>query len=597
LSHHALHHALGENQALLARHCRALARSEQEAAEIIQETLLRALEHPPALDRPLGPWLKRVARNLLIDRRREERRFTSVDALEHTAAPESEASLALDARSEGVGGRLVATLDRRQLAVLVLREAMQASGPQTARALGLSPSNVRVIHHRLRGLLQQEVSPDEQRETIAAFLHWIVEEDVTGPADLIRLVSLDASDTPQETPDGVRAWVWLVDSAASAAAALDLPCEGHRLWLQGYLLERERSIGAAAEHYSRAIDCALRDGHPELATRASLCALSARLQMGQLVQAQEELRVAHQRLGASEQWTRGAGTVEGGLLWRRGDLDRSLGVYEDLLQTAPDDRIRAALLHNASLVATLRGQLGLARERALEALENHRMSGDRVREARTLNVLGMALQNQGQLRAADTLFLEAAELKERSGAAGLYTVWGNRGLIAHEEGRFADAAGLFGRAHRSALEADMLRSACIAAANMGVLKHAAGEPEAACEWLARARHHITGADIPHLSAFIDAHWGAAAWAAGKGAGLELFDQAEATALHLGADDLSPILAALRATAQVFASDALREGRSLHHRLWTLGDPPPTTTHAATRVAVDLLDRTLRAHGA
>src|SRR5262245_58794657 len=65
---------------LLLRHSRwlkALARSlvsdESRAEDLVQETLLRAIERPP-LERSAGAWLRKVRRNLAFRGREEERR-------------------------------------------------------------------------------------------------------------------------------------------------------------------------------------------------------------------------------------------------------------------------------------------------------------------------------------------------------------------------------------------------------------------------------------------------------------------------------------------------------------------------------------------
>lgn len=44
------------------------------AEDIAQETLLRALQTPPNPDRPVEPWLRKVAKNLALERLRSQRR-------------------------------------------------------------------------------------------------------------------------------------------------------------------------------------------------------------------------------------------------------------------------------------------------------------------------------------------------------------------------------------------------------------------------------------------------------------------------------------------------------------------------------------------
>src|SRR6185503_13626692 len=59
------------------------------ADDVVQETWLAAQLHPPAVDRPLEPWLARVARNFAFRRRRGEERRA---AHELASGPEREAS-------------------------------------------------------------------------------------------------------------------------------------------------------------------------------------------------------------------------------------------------------------------------------------------------------------------------------------------------------------------------------------------------------------------------------------------------------------------------------------------------------------------------
>ncbi|MEO6711583.1 MAG: sigma-70 family RNA polymerase sigma factor [Planctomycetota bacterium] len=52
----------------LARLARSLTAKSDDAADLAQDTLVAALQHPPDPDRPLRPWLARIAHNLAIRR-------------------------------------------------------------------------------------------------------------------------------------------------------------------------------------------------------------------------------------------------------------------------------------------------------------------------------------------------------------------------------------------------------------------------------------------------------------------------------------------------------------------------------------------------
>jgi RNA polymerase sigma-70 factor (ECF subfamily) len=68
----------------LYRFARALVRDEHLAADLTQDTLLRAIERSQQFrnDAPLGAWLKRILRNLAIDRARRSDREVTVDDVE-----------------------------------------------------------------------------------------------------------------------------------------------------------------------------------------------------------------------------------------------------------------------------------------------------------------------------------------------------------------------------------------------------------------------------------------------------------------------------------------------------------------------------------
>src|SRR5690348_10304935 len=52
----------------------ALVGDAHVADDVVQDTWLAALRHPPAADRPVRPWLARVVANVASNRRRGDRR-------------------------------------------------------------------------------------------------------------------------------------------------------------------------------------------------------------------------------------------------------------------------------------------------------------------------------------------------------------------------------------------------------------------------------------------------------------------------------------------------------------------------------------------
>src|SRR5262249_62214081 len=70
-----------EHKPFLWSLCYRLTGSTADADDLVQETFVRALEHPPVdTDQPWRPWLVRVAMNLSRDqlRRRKRRRYHGV---------------------------------------------------------------------------------------------------------------------------------------------------------------------------------------------------------------------------------------------------------------------------------------------------------------------------------------------------------------------------------------------------------------------------------------------------------------------------------------------------------------------------------------
>lgn len=132
-----------------------------DADDVVQESFLRAMDHPPA-DRESSwrPWLVRVAVNLAKDLLRRRRRATYPGLWLPSPVPE-EALLepppqeALEQRDRSSYAFMVAleSLTPQQRAVLLLREVAEFDGPATAKALGLGESNVKVTLHRARRAL------------------------------------------------------------------------------------------------------------------------------------------------------------------------------------------------------------------------------------------------------------------------------------------------------------------------------------------------------------------------------------------------------------------------------------------------------------
>jgi RNA polymerase sigma-70 factor, ECF subfamily len=80
-----------EHAAALWRYAVRLTGDQDRAEDVVQETLLRAWQHPEVTDdseRPPRAWLFTVARNMIIDERRGSRFRNEVSSLDGSAAPE-----------------------------------------------------------------------------------------------------------------------------------------------------------------------------------------------------------------------------------------------------------------------------------------------------------------------------------------------------------------------------------------------------------------------------------------------------------------------------------------------------------------------------
>lgn len=146
--------------------------SSADAEDIVQETFARALRHPPLdLQRPLRPYLVRIAVNLGRDRYRRRRRQHYVGPWlpwPLDAAPEAltldPTQSAEDRLAEIESARyafLVAleALTANARAVVVLRDVLDYSVEETASVLGLSAANVKTTHTRARRALARRGRP------------------------------------------------------------------------------------------------------------------------------------------------------------------------------------------------------------------------------------------------------------------------------------------------------------------------------------------------------------------------------------------------------------------------------------------------------
>jgi RNA polymerase sigma-70 factor (ECF subfamily) len=223
-----------------------------DAEDIVQETFVRALEHPPRrTDRPWTPWLVRVAVNLGRDmlRRRRRRAYSGT----WLPAPVDTEAVAADAPApahEGPAARYdllesvsfafllaLEALTPTQRAVLLLRDVFDYSAAEAAAALDMTGANVRQTHLRARRILaaydhaRRPSSPEVQtvtRSALERFLRLVAQGDVAGVQSLLAQDVRSTSDGGGEYHTARRAvvgadrvarfFVGLTQHAASAPA-------------------------------------------------------------------------------------------------------------------------------------------------------------------------------------------------------------------------------------------------------------------------------------------------------------------------------------------------------------------------------------------
>jgi RNA polymerase sigma-70 factor (ECF subfamily) len=187
--------------------CYRMTGSAADADDLVQETFVRAIERPPANIRDgWRAWLSRVATNLAIDalRRRKRREYSGpwlpapIDTGDEASPPAHEVAspdISTERRFdllESVSVAFLLALEHltpRQRAVLILRDVFDYTVQETAKALDLTQSNVKVTHHRARqamhGYEQSRVRPtrDQQARTaerLREFLACLQNQDVAG---------------------------------------------------------------------------------------------------------------------------------------------------------------------------------------------------------------------------------------------------------------------------------------------------------------------------------------------------------------------------------------------------------------------------------
>lgn len=152
--------------AFVGRHSRRLRRNLarrtgdiHEAEEILQEALLRAYQHRDAFrdDDGAAAWTTVVAQRLAVDRHRVARRSLTVAEVPEGGRVDRDTADVVIASSEArVALDVLASLPRRQAAILWAREVEGLSYAEIAQRLELTEPTVRTVLSRGRQALRKE---------------------------------------------------------------------------------------------------------------------------------------------------------------------------------------------------------------------------------------------------------------------------------------------------------------------------------------------------------------------------------------------------------------------------------------------------------
>lgn len=150
--------ALNRHGPALMRYARSLARDSHEAADLYQQTWLRALEHREQVERfPLErmePWLIRVMNNALIDIRRREKRAYPMDEMEEQGYEADFSRVETEQMLEALPPKLRQAVQMRHFAGM--------SSAEISRELGIPAATVRTRLRAAAILLKKQWKDGEK---------------------------------------------------------------------------------------------------------------------------------------------------------------------------------------------------------------------------------------------------------------------------------------------------------------------------------------------------------------------------------------------------------------------------------------------------
>lgn len=144
----------------------SLSGNQDVAADLVQETIMRALEsaHSFRGDAPLGPWLFVILRNVYYNKIRKQKRETpfEISEMNYTLASEPEQFL----RSELIDvGEAVVKLSPKLREVMKLIVFEELSYIEASKVTGCTIGTIKSRLHRARKLVEEMITPEHSNVT------------------------------------------------------------------------------------------------------------------------------------------------------------------------------------------------------------------------------------------------------------------------------------------------------------------------------------------------------------------------------------------------------------------------------------------------
>ncbi len=147
--------------------CLRLLRTDSEAAEVAQESFLRAFQHLHKYDeqKPFDLWVMAIARNLCLDllRRRSRMKAEDVEEMKDVLASsdKSQEEGAIDRQERLSLEGALSTLPAEDREVLALYYVQKRTTKEIAQVVGVAPGTIMARLFRAREKLRKQMASEE----------------------------------------------------------------------------------------------------------------------------------------------------------------------------------------------------------------------------------------------------------------------------------------------------------------------------------------------------------------------------------------------------------------------------------------------------